>query len=488
MGKPTGFIEFPREVPQKRPAEERIKDYREITKRFPEAKVRQQAARCMDCGVPFCSAGCPLGNLIPDFNDLVYHGRWKEAADRLFATNNFPEFTGRLCPALCEEACVLGITNPAVTIGQIELRIVEEAFKRGWVKPQPPKERTGKAVAVIGSGPAGLSCAQQLNRAGHIVTVFERAERAGGLLRYGIPDFKLDKHALDRRLAILSEEGIEFRTGIEVGSDLPVKDLKRFDAVVVCIGSTVPRDLPLPGRELDGIRFAMELLVQQNEVIAGKPAASWIKPVSAAGRNVIIIGGGDTGADCVGTANRQGAKSVTLFELLPKPPLDRPVHQPWPYWPMRLRTGSSHEEGVQREWSVLTKEFAGKDGRVSALRTVNVEFKLVEGAWTEMTEIPASEREWPANLVLLALGFAGPDPGNLRRELGIELDTRGNVKTGANYATNVPDIFAAGDAHMGQSLVVWAISEGRECARAVDIHLMGGTFLPTKGEGDLPKV
>ena len=487
MGKPTGFIEYPREVPEKRPVEERIKDYREISKRFPEANLRRQAARCMDCGVPFCQAACPLGNLIPDFSDLVYRGRWKEAAERLFATSNFPELTGRLCPALCEEACVLGITNPAVTIGQIELRIVEEAFRRGWVKAQPPTVRTGKTVAVVGSGPAGLACAQQLNRAGHAVTVFERAERVGGLLRYGIPDFKVDKHVLDRRVAILREEGIEFQTGLQVGTDLPIEVLKRFDAIVVCIGATVPRDLPIPGRELGGIHFAMELLVQQNEIIAGK-AAAWLRPVSAAGRDVIIIGGGDTGADCIGTANRQGAKSVTMFELLPKPPLDRPLHQPWPYWPMRLRTSSSHEEGVRREWSVLTKEFVGKDGCVSALRTVNVEFKLVEGAWTEMTEVAGSEREWPADPIVLALGFAGPDPGNVIGKLGLELDARGNIATDANYATNVRNVFAAGDAHMGQSLVVWAISEGRECARAVDLHLMGRTFLPTKGEGDLPRV
>lgn len=487
MGKPTGFIEYPREVPEKRPVEERIRDYREISKRFPEANLRRQAARCMDCGVPFCQAACPLGNLIPDFNDLVYRGRWKEAAERLFATNNFPELTGRLCPALCEEACVLGITNPAVTIGQIELRIVEEAFRRGWVKAQPPTVRTGKTVAVVGSGPAGLACAQQLNRAGHAVTVFERAERVGGLLRYGIPDFKVDKHVLDRRVAILREEGIEFQTGLQVGTDLPIEVLKRFDAIVVCIGATVPRDLPIPGRELGGIHFAMELLVQQNEIIAGK-APSWLRPVSAAGRDVIIIGGGDTGADCIGTANRQGAKSVTMFELLPKPPLDRPLHQPWPYWPMRLRTSSSHEEGVRREWSVLTKEFAGKEGLVRALCTVNVEFKLVEGAWAEMTEVAGSEREWPCDLIVLALGFAGPDPGNVIGKLGLELDARGNVKTDASYATSARNVFAAGDAHMGQSLVVWAISEGRECARAVDLHLMGRTFLPTKGEGDLPRV
>jgi len=488
MGKPTGFIEFPRELPEKRPVEERVKDYKEVAKPFPDEKLAEQAARCMDCGVPFCHTGCPLGNLIPDFNDLVYHGRWKEAAERLFATNNFPEFTGRLCPALCEEACVLGIHEPAVTIEQIEIRVVEYAFEQGWVKAQPPKVRTGKRVAVVGSGPAGLACAQQLNRAGHTVTVFERADDIGGLLRYGIPDFKIEKHIIDRRLDILREEGIEFRTGVEVGTTLPVEDLKQFDAAVICIGATVPRDLPIPGRELDGIHFAIEMLTRQNELVAGRAPATWMKPVDAKGKDVIVIGGGDTGADCVGTANRHGAKSVTMFELLPKPPLERPVHQPWPYWPMRLRTSSSHEEGVRREWSVLTKEFVGENGHVRMLRTVGVEFTSKDGAYVEMNEMPGTEREWPGDLVLLALGYVGPDPGNVIAKLGLELDERGNVRTDENYATNVPRIFAAGDAHMGQSLVVWAISEGRECARAVDTDLMGRTFLPTKGEGDLPQV
>jgi len=488
MGKPTGFIEFPRELPEKRPVEERVKDYKEVHKPFPDEKLIEQAARCMDCGVPFCHTGCPLGNLIPDFNDLVYRGQWKEAANRLFATNNFPEFTGRLCPALCEEACVLGIDEPAVTIEQIELRVVEYAFEHGWVNAQPPKMRTGKTVAVVGSGPAGLACAQQLNRAGHTVTVFERADEIGGLLRYGIPDFKLEKHIIDRRLDILREEGIEFRTGVEVGTTLPVEDLKQFDAAVICIGATVPRDLPIPGRELDGIHFAIEMLTRQNELVAGRAPATWMKPVDAKGKDVIVIGGGDTGADCVGTANRHGAKSVTMFELLPKPPLERPVHQPWPYWPMRLRTSSSHEEGVRREWSVLTKEFVGENGHVRMLRTVGVEFTSKDGAYVEMNEMPGTEREWPGDLVLLALGYVGPDPGNVIAKLGLELDERGNVRTDENYATNVPRIFAAGDAHMGQSLVVWAISEGRECARAVDTALMGRTFLPTKGEGDLPQV
>jgi glutamate synthase (NADPH/NADH) small chain len=494
MGKPTGFMEYARELPEKRPVEERVKDYREVPKEFPDEKLQQQAARCMDCGVPFCHTGCPLGNIIPDWNDLVYGGRWKEAAERLAATNNFPEFTGRLCPAPCEEACVLGINEPAVTIEHIEVRIVERAFEEGWIKPQPPKVRTGKTVAVVGSGPAGLACAQQLNRAGHTVTVFERADEIGGLLRYGIPDFKLEKHVIDRRLELMRAEGIEFKTGVEVGTDMPVDSLGDFDAVVVCIGATVPRDLPIPGRGLDGIHFAMEMLTQQNVLVAGKRPATWIRPVDAAGKDVIVIGGGDTGSDCVGTANRHGAKSVTMFELLPKPPLERPVHQPWPYWPMRLRTSSSHEEGVRREWSVLTKEFVGTDGRVGTdghvakLRTVDVEFSWKDGAYVEMNEIPGTERDWPADLVLLALGYVGPDPGNVIAKLGLELDECGNIKTDENYATNVAKTFAAGDAHMGQSLVVWAISEGRECARGVDTYLMGRTYLPTKGEGDLPKV
>ena len=439
MGKPTGFMEHSRELPEKRPVNERLRDYREVYRPFPEEKLRVQAARCMDCGVPFCHVGCPLGNIIPDWNDLVYHGRWREAARRLHATNNFPEFTGRLCPAPCEEACVLGIKEPATTIQQIELDVIERAFEKGWIKPEPPEKRTGKTVAIIGSGPAGLACAQQLNRAGHTVTVFERADRIGGLLRYGIPDFKMEKWVLDRRLDVLRDEGIIFKPGVEIGTSMPVEELKAFDAVVVCIGATKPRDLPIPGRDLDGIHFAMEMLEQQNERVAGGPMTSWLKPVDAAGKDVIVIGGGDTGSDCVGTANRHGAKSVTQFELLPKPPLDRPVHQPWPYWPMRLRTSSSHEEGVQREWSIMTKEFVGKNGRVAALRTVNVEFVApADGPGLEMHEVPGTEREWPADLVLLALGYLGPDPGNLIAALGLDLDDRGNIKTGDGYATSVP--------------------------------------------------
>jgi glutamate synthase (NADPH/NADH) small chain len=489
MGKPTGFIEYGRELPDKRAVGERLRDWCEIYKPFPDEKLRQQAARCMDCGVPFCHTGCPLGSLIPDWNDLTYRGLWRQALARLLATNNFPEFTGRLCPELCEEACVLAIIEPPVTIGEIELAVIEHAFKEGWIRPEPPSQRTGKTVAVVGSGPAGLAAAQQLNRAGHTVTVFERAELVGGLLRYGIPDFKLEKWVLDRRLELLRAEGIEFKTGVEVGTTLPVEKLKAFDAVVVCIGAMKPRDLPIPGRELDGIHFAMEMLTQQNERLAGLPEARWAAPVTATGKDVIVIGGGDTGSDCVGTSNRQGAKSVTQFELLPKPPLERPVTQPWPYWPMRLRTSTSHEEGVEREWSILTKRFEGADGHVAKLHTVNVDFVPSEdGTGTVMQELPGTEREWSADLVLLALGYLGPDPGNAIARLGLELDKQGNVRTDENYAASVPGVFAAGDARRGQSLVVWAISEGREAARAVDTYLMGRTLLPTKGEGDLPRV
>lgn len=495
MGKPTGFMEHARELPEKRPVNERLRDYREVYRPFPEEKLREQAARCMDCGVPFCHVGCPLGNIIPDWNDLVYHGRWQEAARRLHATNNFPEFTGRLCPAPCEEACVLRINEPATTIQQIELDVIERAFEQGWIVPEPPEKRTGKTVAIIGSGPAGLACAQQLNRAGHTVTVFERADHIGGLLRYGIPDFKMEKWVLDRRLDILRDEGIIFKAGVEIGTTMPVEELKTFDAVVVCIGATKPRDLPIPGRDLDGIHFAMEMLEQQNEHVAGGPMTSWLKPVDAKGKDVIVIGGGDTGSDCVGTANRHGAKSVTQFELLSKPPLERPVNQPWPYWPMRLRTSSSHEEGVRREWSIMTKEFVvgnvpvAANGRVAALRTVNVEFVApTDGPTLKMQELPGTERDWPADIVLLALGFLGPDPGNIIARLGLDLDEHGNIKTSDDYATSVPGVFTAGDARRGQSLVVWAIAEGREAARAIDHHLMGRTSLPTKGDGDLPSV
>ena len=487
MGKPTGFKEYTRELPHKLPVAERLKFYREFVEPFPEEKVRKQAARCMDCGVPFCHTGCPLGNIIPDFNDLVYRGNWREAISRLHATNNFPEFTGRLCPAPCEEACVLGINEPPVTIEQIEKEIVERAFASGWIKPEPPALRTGKKVAVIGSGPAGLACAQQLNRAGHTVTVFERDDRIGGLLRYGIPDFKMEKSVIDRRLEIMKAEGIAFRTGVRVGTDVTGAHLQQeFDAVVLAIGSTKGRDLNAPGRELKGIHLAMEFLPMQNRVVAGDPVPGQIL---ATGKHVIVIGGGDTGSDCIGTSNRHGAKSVTNFELLPMPPKERPAGQPWPYYPMRLRTSTSHDEGCERVFAVSTKEFIGENGRITKLKTVNVRFAPnPAGGPPRMEEVSGSEKIWPADLVLLAMGFLGPETDSVVKQLGCELDPRGNVKADANYATSVPGVFAAGDARRGQSLIVWAISEGREAARGVDQYLMGSTSLPTKAGGDLPRV
>jgi len=490
MGKPTGFMEYTRELPQKRPVNERVKDFREIYRPFPPERLQRQAARCMDCGIPFCHTGCPLGNLIPDWNDLVYQDQWKAAIRRLHATNNFPEFTGRICPAPCEEACVLGIHEPAVTIEQIEYTIVERAFREGWIQPEPPEQRTGKRVAVVGSGPAGLACAQQLNRAGHTITVFERDDRIGGLLRYGIPDFKLEKRVLDRRLEILEAEGIHFQTSVDIGRDYPAEKLKEFDAVVLCIGASKGRDLAIPGRELKGVHPAMDYLPQQNRSVAGDDlAAKGIEPIHAGGKDVIVIGGGDTGSDCVGTANRQEAKTVTQFEILPMPPEGRPQHQPWPYWPMRLRTSSSHEEGCGRHWSISTKEFRGSDGRLESLQTVNVEFQSSGGSGrAKIMEVPGTEKEWKADLVLLALGFTGPETDGVVGQLSLELDERGNIKTNENYMSSAPGVFTAGDSRRGQSLVVWAISEGREAARSVDRYLMGETELPTKGEGDLPRV
>jgi glutamate synthase (NADPH/NADH) small chain len=489
MGKPTGFLEYSRELPPKRPVSERIQDFREIPLPFSEEKARQQAARCMDCGIPFCHSGCPLGNLIPEWNDLVWRGKWEEAARRLHATNNFPEFTGRLCPAPCEEACVLGIHEPPVTIEQIEYEIAERAFREGWLRPMPPQARTGKRVAVIGSGPAGLACAQQLNRAGHEVVVFERADRVGGLLRYGIPDFKLEKWVVDRRLAQMEAEGVRFRTGVDVGRDVTADDLRaKFDAVVLATGATRPRDLNVPGRSLAGIHFAVDYLTQQNRVVAGDLTEPHI---TAQGKRVIVIGGGDTGSDCIGTAIRQGAVSVLNFELLPRPPSHRLPHQPWPFYPMRLRTSTSHEEGGERLFAVATKEFIGSGGRVEAVRTVDVRAKPPKPPerFPSLEEIPGTERLWPADLVILALGFLGPEADGIVAQLGVELDPRGNLRTPNGFATNVPGVFAAGDARRGQSLIVWAIAEGRECARAVDAYLRGGeSILPSRGHGDLPRV
>ena len=486
MGKPTGFMEHDRQLPDRRPAEERVGDFKEIYRPFPEASLRDQASRCMDCGVPTCHAGCPLGNRIPDWNDEVYQGRWEAAYKQLMATNNFPEFTGRLCPAPCEEACVLAINAPAVTIEQIEKTIIERAFAQGWVRPQPPSRRTGKTVAVVGSGPAGLACAQQLNTAGHTVVVFERDARPGGILRYGIPDFKLEKQIVDRRLVLMEKEGITFKTGIQAGVDLSGEALcTDFDALVVCCGATRPRDLPIPGRELDGVHYAMNFLTGQNRVVSGEaPTVS----VNAAGKHVIVIGGGDTGSDCIGTSHRQGAASVVNFELLPMPAEDRPESQPWPFWPMRLRTSSSHEEGGSRNWNILTKRFIGETGRVRAIETVQVQWDEEAGQPVRFEEIPGSEKTWPVDLVLLAMGFTGPEPGTLVAQLDLALDARGNLSTGNDYMTSRAGVFTAGDARRGQSLIVWAISEGREAARAVDRFLMDRTDLPEKGCCDLPRV
>jgi len=489
MGKPTGFKEFDRETPKTRPVAERLGDYREIYKDFPEENLIRQAARCMDCGVPTCHSGCPLGNRIPDWNELVYRGQWREALKQLLATNNFPEFTGRLCPAPCEEACVLSINEPAVTIEYIEKAIIEKAFAMGWVEPQPPRERTGKQVAVIGSGPAGLACAQQLNRAGHRVTVFERGDRIGGLLRYGIPDFKLEKRVIDRRMELMAAEGIVFKTGVEIGRTTSVEDLAALDAVVLCTGSTRPRDLPIPGRELTGIHFAMDFLSCQNRRNAGETLMpEWDAAMNAGGKHAVIIGGGDTGSDCVGTCHRQGAHSVTSFELLPQPPEGRPDGQPWPFWPMRLRTSSSHEEGGERRWSILSKRFIGQDGHVTVIETVDVAFAEKPGQRPEMRELPGTRRHWPADIVLLAMGFVGPEQDTVVQQLGLALTDNGTIATDTNGMTRRKGIFAAGDARRGQSLVVWAISEGREIARQVDLYLMSESALPAKACCDLPRI
>jgi len=482
MADPKGFLRYTRETAPYRPVEERKRDWLEVHTHMPPERLQKQAARCMDCGVPFCHLGCPLGNIIPDWNDLVYRNKWHEALRRLHATNNFPEFTGRLCPAPCETACVLGINQPAVTIKQIEEHIIEYGFEKGWVQPEPPPVRTGKRVAVVGSGPAGLAAAQQLNRAGHWVTVFERADRIGGLLRYGIPDFKLDKKILDRRLQLMEAEGIDFQPGVNVGVDVTAKQLlAAFDAVVLTGGSTIPRDLKVPGRELKGIHFAMDYLTQQNRVNAG----DHIPPeqrITAEGKRVAIIGGGDTGADCLGTVIRQGAKEVYQIELMPKPPLERDeLTQPWPTYPMILRTSSAHEEGGIREWSINTKWCEGDEhGNVRRLHAVRLEWYTDSSGRRQFREIPGSEFSLEVDLVLLAMGFLHPQHDGLLDSLGVEYDERGNVKT-IHYATSVPGVFAAGDMRRGQSLIVWAISEGREAAHYVDKYLMGRTYLPLTG-------
>jgi glutamate synthase (NADPH/NADH) small chain len=479
MGKTTGFLEFTRELPAKRSIAERLKNFQEFEERYTDEKLNQQAARCMNCGIPFCHHGCPLGNIIPEFNDAVYRKDWKEAYEILNSTNNFPEFTGRICPAPCESACVLGINQPAVAIEEIEKHIIEIAFEKGFVKSRRPNVRTEKKIAVVGSGPAGLAAAVQLNHAGHHVTVFERDDAPGGLLRYGIPDFKLEKWVVDRRLKLMEEEGIVFRCNANVGVNISINDLLReYHAIVLAGGSTSPRDLKIPGRELKGVYFAMQFLKQQNKRIASKdPFANasiesniFREDILAKGKNVVVIGGGDTGSDCVGISNRQGAKSVTQFELLPKPPKDRTQFMPWPTYPMILKTSSSHEEGVARQWAIATKEFIGdENGNLKALKIVDLEWKVTEeGKPAQFVEMPGSEREIPCELALLAMGFVHPQHEGMLSELETELDERGNVKaTDRSYQTNISKIFTAGDMRRGQSLVVWAINEGRECASSV---------------------
>ncbi|OMP31509.1 glutamate synthase subunit beta [Mangrovimonas sp. DI 80] len=488
MGKITGFMEFEREVEKYTDVEDRVKNYKEFTIPLAEDKLRNQGARCMDCGIPFCHSGCPLGNLIPDFNDNVYKGKWKEAVRILHATNNFPEFTGRLCPAPCEEACVLGINEDPVTIENIEKNIVETAFIEGWIVANPPEVRTGKSVAVIGSGPSGLAAAQQLNRAGHNVTVFERDAKVGGLLRYGIPDFKLEKSIIDRRIAILEEEGIIFQVNAHVGDNVSVETLKdEFDAILLCNGATERRGIPIKGAHLKGVHQAMEFLKMNNQYVDRELEFDDI--LSAKDKNVIVIGGGDTGSDCIGTSNRHGAKSVVNFEILSKPSVGRPANQPWPYWPMKLKTSSSHQEGVERFFSISTKEFLGdKNGNLKGLKTVEVEWIFKDGERPQLKEIPDTEKKWDCDLVLLALGFTGSEK-TLVEQFGLDTDFRSNIQaTVSDYKTNVPGIFAAGDSRRGQSLIVWAISEGRQAAHHIDKYLMGSTDLPLKDDSDLPRV
>ncbi len=477
MGKPTGFLEHRRELPSRRPVAERVSDYLEVYQPFSVEKLRAQGARCMDCGIPFCHQGCPLGNLIPDWNDLVYKNQWKAAIERLHATNNFPEFTGKLCPAPCEASCVLGINNDPVTIKQIEASIVEMAWKEGWITPEPAVEKTGKKVAIVGSGPAGLACAQQLARAGHAVTVYERADRIGGLLRYGIPDFKMEKRHLDRRVEQMKAEGVTFVVNANVGVDIPAQQLlDQFDAVCLCGGSIRPRDLPIEGRNFSGIVFAMDYLTLQNRRGAGDAVDDTLF-ISAHGKDVIIIGGGDTGADCLGTVHRQGCKSVHQFEIVPRPPDERSPSNPWPQWSNILRVSSAHEEGGDREFSISTKRFRGENGHVCALETVQVELKSNNGRM-DFVEIPGTERVYPASLVLLAMGFVGPEKRGLLEQLGVELDRALNVKANESKSTNIPKVFTAGDMTRGQSLIVWAIAEGRQAARGIDEFLMGTSDLP----------
>ncbi len=484
MGELAGFKKYERQDEGNSDVKERVGHFKEFTIALKEEEIKKQGSRCMDCGIPFCHSGCPLGNLIPDFNDMVHKGEWKRASEILHSTNNFPEFTGRLCPAPCEKACVLGIIDHPVSIENIEKQIVERAFSEGWIIPQPPKERTEKRVVVVGSGPAGLAAAQQLNRAGHMVTVLERDDALGGLLRYGIPNFKLEKEIIDRRIAILEKEGIEFKTNVNVGVNYPISNLDDFDAVVLCGGATVRRSLPVKGIESNGVIQAMDFLTQQTKSLFDNDYTGDL--TSAKDKNVIVIGGGDTGSDCIGTSNRHGAKSVTNFEIMPKPPKMRSESTPWPFWPLQLKTSSSHEEGCDRNWLINTKEFiSDKHGNLTGLKTVEVEWKIIPGERPQLIEKPNTEKIWPCELALLALGFTGPE-NTLADQLRIETDQRSNYKAEyGKYQTNIPHIFTAGDMRRGQSLIVWAISEGREAARQVDLFLMGSSSLPTKGMGDL---
>lgn len=479
MGKVTGFLEFARKSPTKLPIADRVSNYHEFELPTAEATLKEQGARCMDCGVPFCNTGCPLGNLIPDWNDHNFRGQAREAIDSLHATNNFPEITGRVCPAPCEAACVLGINSDPVAIKLIERATADRAIAEGWIQPMPPSSKSGKKVAIIGSGPAGLAAAQQLGRAGHAVTLFERDDRAGGLLTYGIPDFKMEKDLVDRRVEQMAAEGVTLKLGVNVGVDVTAADLRRdFDAILLAIGSRVPRDLPVPGRELDGVHYAMDFLTQQNRRVAGKEVLE--TPILAQGKRVVVIGGGDTGSDCIGTSHRQGAVSVTNFEIMPRPPDDRAPSTPWPLWPLMMRTSTSHEEGGERRFSVTTDRFIGENGKLTAIECSEVTFEA-----GRLAKVPGSEFTIEADLVLLAMGFVHPEKPGIVEQLGLELDPRGNIRVDPKtFQTSVPGVFAAGDCQRGQSLVVWGIADGRKAARGIDMMLVGSSDLPAGNRAD----